>query len=74
MKGPHDDNLKWPLKVKFIVKQLLNQVSDNLHYQKSLIYEDKRVTERIVQLQVILDMISLFPMKISTMPLHNVSF
>ena len=41
MKGPHDDNLKWPLKVKFIVKQLLNQASDNLHYQKSLIYEDK---------------------------------
>ena len=34
MKGPHDDNnnLKWPLKVKFIVKQLLNQASDNLHY------------------------------------------
>ena len=34
-KGPHDDNLKWLLKVKFIIK-LLNQVSDNLHYQKSL--------------------------------------
>ena len=50
MKGPHDDNLKWPLRVNTLaslVVKLLNQISDNLHYTypKGLIYEDSRVTE-----------------------------
>jgi len=34
MKGPHDDELTWPLRGKFEVK-LLNQISDCEHYSKT---------------------------------------
>ncbi|XP_065902755.1 TNF receptor-associated factor 5-like [Dysidea avara] len=39
MKGPHDDDLTWPLRGKFEVK-LLNQISDCEHYSLVLVYED----------------------------------
>ena len=49
MKGPHDDELAWPLKEKFEIK-LLNQISDSEHYCMILHYYDEenegcRVTE-----------------------------
>jgi len=51
MKGPHDDELTWPLRGKFKIK-LLNQISDSEHHSKILTYDDKtpddnarRVTE-----------------------------
>ena len=50
MKGPHDDNLLWPLKDKFEIK-LLNQISDSQHHSKIVNYENSphncsgRVTE-----------------------------
>ena len=37
MKGPHDDNLKWPLRVNTLASllvKLLNQISDNLYLSK----------------------------------------
>ena len=47
MKGPHDDELTWPLKVKFEVK-LLNQISDSGHHYMTMDYKDyRRVTEGI---------------------------
>ena len=39
MKGPHDDELTWPLRGKFEVK-LLNQISDCEHYSYTLSYDD----------------------------------
>ena len=51
MKGPHDDELTWPLRGKFEMK-LLNQISDSKHCSKLLTYDgntpldnDKRVTK-----------------------------
>ena len=51
MKGPHDDELTWPLRGKFEIK-LLNQISDSEHHSLTISYDtaqDKyasRVTER----------------------------
>ncbi|XP_065901669.1 TNF receptor-associated factor 4-like [Dysidea avara] len=39
MKGPHDDELSWPLRGKFEVK-LLNQISDCKHHSGTMIYDD----------------------------------
>ena len=39
MKGPHDDELTWPLRGKFKFK-LLNQISDVAHYSGPLTYDD----------------------------------
>ena len=48
MKGPHDDELTWPLRGKFEIK-LLNQISDGKHHSWNLEYYDDdnvvRVTE-----------------------------
>ncbi|XP_065900848.1 TNF receptor-associated factor 4-like [Dysidea avara] len=40
MKGPHDDELTWPLRETFEVK-VLNQISDCEHYLVTLVYDDK---------------------------------
>ena len=37
MKGPHDDELTWPLRGKFEIK-LLNQISDSEHHSMTLLY------------------------------------
>ena len=39
MKGPHDDDLTWPLRGQFEVK-LLNQMSDGEHDSGGLVYDD----------------------------------
>ncbi|XP_065901801.1 TNF receptor-associated factor 4-like [Dysidea avara] len=39
MKGPHDDEVTWPLRKKFLVK-LLNQISDCEHHSKAVTYVD----------------------------------
>ena len=39
MKGPHDDELTWPLRGKFEVK-LLNQISDSEHRSVTVAYND----------------------------------
>ena len=39
MKGPHDDELTWPLKKKFEIK-LLNQISNSRHYSCKINYDD----------------------------------
>ena len=51
MKGPHDDELTWPLSEKLEIK-LLNQINDSEHHSKTLPYNDNtsdrsasRVTE-----------------------------
>ena len=51
MKGPHDDELTWPLRGKLQIK-LLNQISDSKHHSMTLPYDDdtpeirtSRVTE-----------------------------
>ena len=51
MKGPHDDELTWPLRGKFEIK-LLNQISDSEHHSTILTFDgnttrgsDKRVTD-----------------------------
>jgi len=46
LKGPHDDELTWPLKEKFEVK-LLNQISDCEHHLDTMSYDDTagRVTD-----------------------------
>ena len=48
MKGPHDDDLTWPLRRRFEIK-LLNQICDSGHYSPTLTYGDNtpgiRVTE-----------------------------
>ena len=53
-KGPHDDELTWPLRGKFEIR-LLNQISDSEYFSVILTYDDKttddnaagRVTEGI---------------------------
>ena len=40
MKGPHDDELTWPLRGKFEVK-LLNQISDCEHHSETIAYDDR---------------------------------
>ena len=40
MKGPHDDELRWPLRGKFEIK-LLNQITDNHHYMAVTAYDDR---------------------------------
>ena len=44
MKGPHDDELTWPLRGKFKVK-LLNQISDREHYLKTVGYHRDQVPD-----------------------------
>jgi len=51
MKGPHDDELKWPLRGKFEIK-LLNQISDSQHHSLTSTFDehttgdsDKRITK-----------------------------
>ena len=44
MKGPHDDELTWPLRKKFEVK-LLNQISDSEHHSITISYDDNQVTK-----------------------------
>jgi len=39
MKGPHDDELKWPLREEFEIK-LLNQISDSQHHSDTVAYGD----------------------------------
>jgi len=39
MKGPHDDELKWPLMGNFGIK-LLNQISDSRHHSKTVPYNN----------------------------------
>jgi len=48
MKGPHDDELTWPLREKFEVK-LLNQISDCEHRCESVNYDevDDMATDRV---------------------------
>ena len=38
MKGPHDDELTWPLRGKFEIK-LLNQIMDNEHYSVTMTHD-----------------------------------
>ena len=38
MHGPKDDILPWPMRGKFVV-ELLNQLSDNNHYKKIILYD-----------------------------------
>ncbi|XP_065920304.1 TNF receptor-associated factor 4-like [Dysidea avara] len=48
MKGPYDNQLKWPLKGQCEVK-LLNQISDDEHHSRSTAYDmdvSKKVTKR----------------------------
>ena len=40
MKGPHDDELAWPLREEFEIK-LLNQISNSNHHSKILAYDDE---------------------------------
>ena len=40
MKGPHDNELTWPLRGKFEMK-LLNQISDSEHYIVTVTYDDR---------------------------------
>ena len=40
MKGPHDDELTWPLRGKLQIK-LLNQISNNKHRSATVTYDDK---------------------------------
>ena len=49
-KGPHDDELTWPLREKFEIK-LLNQISDSEHHLRTLPYDDNTtgdVDKRVV--------------------------
>ena len=39
MKGPHDDELTWPLRGKFEIK-LLNQISNSEHHSMMVTYDD----------------------------------
>ena len=51
MKGPHDNELKWPLKGKFVIK-LLNQIRDSEHYPGVIVYSnnaDDDVACRVVE-------------------------
>ena len=40
MKGPHDDELTWPLRGKFEIK-MLNQISDSEHHSVTVTYDDR---------------------------------
>ncbi|XP_065900845.1 TNF receptor-associated factor 4-like isoform X1 [Dysidea avara] len=40
MKGPHDDELTWPLRGKFEIK-LLNQIHGCEHYSRTVTYDDR---------------------------------
>ena len=40
MKGPHDDELTWPLRAKLEIK-LLNQITDNYHYVTTVAYDNQ---------------------------------
>ena len=40
MKGPHDDELTWPLKGRKFEIKLLNQISDSEHHSRTLTYDD----------------------------------
>lgn len=40
MKGPYDDKLPWPLRVKFEIK-LLNQINNSKHHSSLLTYDDR---------------------------------
>ena len=46
MKGSHDDELTWPVKGNFKI-QLLNQISDSLHYSMGLTYDQKTPVNRV---------------------------
>ena len=51
MKGPHDDELTWPLRGKFEMK-LLNQISDSEHHSMTVAYDDNtkvKHTSRIIK-------------------------
>ena len=51
MKGPHDDELTWPLRGKFEIK-LLNQIRDSEHHSTALIYDnsiDDQITSRVIE-------------------------
>ena len=39
MKGPHDDELTWPLRGEFEIK-LLNQISDSEHHSITVTFDD----------------------------------
>ena len=39
MKGPHDDELTWPLRGEFVIK-LLNQIGDSKHHSYVVRYDD----------------------------------
>ena len=41
MKGPHDNELTWPLRGKFEMK-LLNQISDSEHHSRTVTYSDTK--------------------------------
>ena len=43
MKGPHDDELTWPLRGKFEIR-LLNQISDSEHHSVTMTYDDDVAT------------------------------
>jgi len=47
MKGPHDDELTWPLREKFEIK-LLNQISDCEHTSRVLIFDDRTSVSRVI--------------------------
>ena len=51
MKGPHDDELTWPLRGKFEIK-LLNQISDSEHHSKTVNYhytDDEDIVSRVTK-------------------------
>ena len=50
-KGPHDDELTWPLKEKFEVK-LLNQISDCQHHSDTIDYDDEDAYDGTVRVTV----------------------
>ena len=43
-KGAHDDKLTWPLTGKFEIT-ILNQINDNEHYSRQLIFDDNTPTD-----------------------------
>ena len=44
MKGPHDDELTWPLRGKFQIR-LLNQISDSEHHSVTVTYKDDKLDD-----------------------------
>ena len=54
MKGPHDDELTWPLRGKFEI-QLLNQISDRENRSRILTYDDKvpdKYTTQVIEANI----------------------